>query len=296
MSPINSSKKPQKPKRRRGVVLSFQGQQKLSSARRQAEIQDNYGDRYTLEELSDRTRLSLSTVTKVLDAQIGVDKQTLDAFFAAFGLQLERGDYTQPGTQAEEQNTPDSDNTSAVILKPEKVQKIQNQTDWGEAIDVSIFYGRTEELNTLKQWICQENSRLVAIVGIAGIGKTALTVKLVQQIYTHFEYIIWQSLHHPALIEKLIKTTQALSNYREIQLPISPQEQITHFINYLQHHRCLIILDNFDSLFQSGYTTGTYFQEYLDYRELLQKIAETNHQSCLILTSREAPSEVSGRV
>ena len=107
MSPINSSKKPQKPKRRRGVVLSFQGQQKLSSARRHAEIQDNYGDRYTLEELSDRTRLSLSTVTKVLDAQIGVDKQTLDAFFAGFGLQLERGDYTQPDTQAKEHSNPD---------------------------------------------------------------------------------------------------------------------------------------------------------------------------------------------
>ena len=164
--------------------------------------------------------------------------------------------------------------------------------DWQETMDVSIFYGRTEELNTLKQWICQENCRLVAIVGIAGIGKTALTVKLVKQIYTHFEYIIWQNLHHPVLIEKLIKTTQTLSNHREIQLPISPQEQITYFINYLQHHCCLIILDNFDSLFQSGYTTGTYSQEYLDYRELLQKIAEINHKSCLILTSREEPSEV----
>ncbi|MEW6496932.1 MAG: serine/threonine protein kinase, partial [Cyanobacteriota bacterium] len=108
MSPSNSSKKPQKPKRRRGVVLSPQGQQKLSLARRQAEIQDNYGDRYTLEELSDRTRLSLSTVTKVLDARIGVDKQTLDAFFAAFGLQLERGDYIQPDAQAEEQGTQDN--------------------------------------------------------------------------------------------------------------------------------------------------------------------------------------------
>lgn len=164
--------------------------------------------------------------------------------------------------------------------------------DWQETIDVSIFYGRTDELNALKQWICQENCRLVAIVGIAGIGKTALTVKLVKQIYTHFEYIIWQNLHHPALIEKLIKTTQALSNNREIQLPISYQEQITYFINYLQHHRCLIILDNFDSLFQSGYTAGTYSQDYLNYRELLQKIAETNHNSCLILTSRESPSEV----
>ncbi len=77
--------------RRRGVILSPQGQQKLSLARRQAEIHENFGDRYTLEELTELTRLSLSTVTKVLEAKIGVDKQTLDAFFAAFGLHLEHG-------------------------------------------------------------------------------------------------------------------------------------------------------------------------------------------------------------
>jgi hypothetical protein len=32
----------------------------------------------------------VSTITKVLEARIGVDKQTIDAFFAAFSLQLER--------------------------------------------------------------------------------------------------------------------------------------------------------------------------------------------------------------
>lgn len=180
------------------------------------------------------------------------------------------------------------DNHNIYQLSPNKYLGI----DWQETIDVSIFYGRTEELNTLKQWICQENCRLVAIVGIAGIGKTALTVKLVKQIYTHFEYIIWENLYHPAQIEKLIKTIQALSNHREIPFTLAPQEQITYFIQYLQRHRCLVILDNFDSLFRSGYTTGTYSPEYLDYRELLQKIAETNHKSCLILTSREEPSEV----
>lgn len=164
--------------------------------------------------------------------------------------------------------------------------------DWQETIDVSIFYGRTEELSTLKQWICQENCRLIAIGGIVGIGKTALAVKLVKQIYTHFEYIIWQNLHHSTQIGKLIKTIQALSNHQEIPLTLSPPEQITYFIKYLQQHRCLIILDNFDSLFQSGHTAGIYAPEYLDYRELLQKIAETNHKSCLILTSREEPSEV----
>ncbi|HEY9596884.1 MAG TPA: hypothetical protein V6D33_04380 [Cyanophyceae cyanobacterium] len=52
--------------RRRGAILTPQGYKKLQDARRQSEIQENFGERYTLEELSERTRLSLNTVTKVL--------------------------------------------------------------------------------------------------------------------------------------------------------------------------------------------------------------------------------------
>jgi exonuclease VII small subunit len=42
-----------KKSRRRGVVLSLQGQQKLDTARRQLEQTVNGGDRFTLEELCD---------------------------------------------------------------------------------------------------------------------------------------------------------------------------------------------------------------------------------------------------
>jgi hypothetical protein len=57
-----------------------------------------------------------------------------------------------------------------------------------------IFYDRTSELTTLKQWILHENTRLLAILGIVGIGKTALAAQLVQQIKHEFDFIIWRSL------------------------------------------------------------------------------------------------------
>ncbi|PSB44032.1 hypothetical protein [Chamaesiphon polymorphus] len=63
-----------KKSRRRGVVLSLTGQQKLETARRQIEKAERYGDRLTLDELSERTQLAISTITRVLEAQIGVDK------------------------------------------------------------------------------------------------------------------------------------------------------------------------------------------------------------------------------
>ncbi|MEH2212276.1 hypothetical protein [Nostoc sp.] len=34
--------------------------------------------------------------------------------------------------------------------------------DWGEAIDVSRFYGRTTELETLSQWIVRDRTAIFA--------------------------------------------------------------------------------------------------------------------------------------
>jgi flagellar biosynthesis GTPase FlhF len=53
--------------------------------------------------------------------------------------------------------------------------------DWGEALDVSLFYGRAAELATLEQWLCHDQCRLVMLLGMGGIGKTALSVRLAEQ-------------------------------------------------------------------------------------------------------------------
>jgi signal recognition particle GTPase len=58
--------------------------------------------------------------------------------------------------------------------------------DWGEAIDVSQFYNRQQELETLETWISDNSTRSIGIFGIGGIGKTSLSVKLAQQIQSQF--------------------------------------------------------------------------------------------------------------
>ena len=72
--------------------------------------------------------------------------------------------------------------------------------DWGEAIDVSLFYGRTEELTTLEEWIVTERCRLVAVLGMGGMGKTALAAKVAAQVQHEFEYVIWRSLRNAPLL------------------------------------------------------------------------------------------------
>ena len=94
-------------KRKRGVILTTQGFRKLQAARSEAEVRANAGQRYTLEDLSERTGLSVDTVMKVLACEVGVDRQTLKNFFQAFRLPLKQSDFTHPGTNPGSSNSGD---------------------------------------------------------------------------------------------------------------------------------------------------------------------------------------------
>jgi WD40 repeat protein len=181
------------------------------------------------------------------------------------------------------------------------------KTDWGEALNVSVFYGRAAELHRLDQWIVglarQQRSSLVAILGLGGVGKTALSVKLAQQLAAGeqdaFEYVIWRSLRNAPPLRELVQTLiQFLSDYQEVNLADTVEGQLSQLLPSLQRHRCLIVLDNFDTVLRGetdrelSQPTGRYRVGYEDYGELLQRVGEVAHQSCLVITSREKPPEI----
>jgi hypothetical protein len=161
---------------------------------------------------------------------------------------------------------------------------------WGEAIDVSQFYGRKAELATLSQWIESDRCRVVTILGIGGIGKTALSVKLAEQLQGEFDYVIWRSLRNAPIFEDLLAEIIALlSKQQEIQ--IAPTTHIPRLIHYLQQHRCLLIFDNVESILLSA-KPRQYLAGYEAYGELFRQVCERSHQSCVLLTSREQIEEV----
>ena len=82
-------------KRKRGVILTVQGWNRLQTAKRQSEIQENAGNLYTLEDLRDRTSLSINTLTRVQRREIAVDRHSIESFFSAFKLKLNTSDYTK---------------------------------------------------------------------------------------------------------------------------------------------------------------------------------------------------------
>ncbi|MEH2245164.1 CHAT domain-containing protein [Nostoc sp.] len=178
-------------------------------------------------------------------------------------------------------------------ITPLTRQNYCNHQDWGEAVDISDFSGRTEELTILKQWIVRDRCRLVVLLGMGGIGKTALSVCCAEQIQGDFEYVIWRSLRNsPPITEILADVINFLSNQQETNLSESVDGRISQLIECLRSSRCLLVLDNVEAILRSGKHTGHYHEGYEGYGELIKRLGEVSHQSCLMLTSREKPKEI----
>jgi WD40 repeat protein len=215
-----------------------------------------------------------------------------------------------------------------------QVQPSQPEIDWGEAMDISTFYGRELERSQLERWIVRDRCRLVAILGMGGMGKTTISVELVQQLQAQiqrdlddpmaqpdldrFSCILWRSLlNAPPLSELLPELIRMVTlapgsaasphqtvdlplaerrDRRQLQLEIMPKTvagQLELLLEICQQYRCLIVLDNAESIFQAGAQVGQYRSGYADYGDLFSTLGRTNHQSCLLITSREKPTEIS---
>jgi WD40 repeat protein/DNA-binding SARP family transcriptional activator len=164
---------------------------------------------------------------------------------------------------------------------------------WSEVPDLGKFHGRADELAQLQRWVMQDQCRLVAIAGMGGMGKTALAARLTQRLTDAFDAVIWRSvLNAPPLGDVLRAWLHTLSNQRLAALPSQLDDQLDLLIHHMQQRRCLLVLDNLESIFEVGDAAIAYRPGYADYGQLLQRVGQTQHQSCLIFTSRERPIEL----
>jgi WD40 repeat protein len=163
-------------------------------------------------------------------------------------------------------------------------------TNWGDAIDVSHFYGRETNLQTLRDWILDRRCRVVGIFGWGGIGKTALSVKLARQLESQFEYVIWRSLRQAIAPNDLLNEILPILVGAEVQ-----ESSIDLLMQQLRQKRCLLVFDNVESILQAGDRNGCYLAGYEGYGEIFQRVSDESHQSCLVITSREKPHGVTVR-
>ncbi|MCC3456343.1 MAG: NACHT domain-containing protein [Microcoleus sp. PH2017_29_MFU_D_A] len=271
-----------KARRDRGRILTDKGWKKIWDA-----IYLKFTDRPSLQTISEQTDpglnrnspsfVSTDTVSNILNRRAPADTAKMESLFASFGLRLESDDRT-------------SGDISGNLAPAPTPQTRQNCS---ELPDISGFFGRREELGFLKNWISGDRCRLVAIFGMGGIGKTALCAQLAKQIQNEFEFVIWRSLsNQPSCQDLAAGLIQFICDCQGKKLPENLSDGISVLIEYLQAHRCLIVLDGVETILDTGGFAGKYRSGYEDYERLFRQIGESNHQSCLLLTSSEKSRDI----
>ena len=167
------------------------------------------------------------------------------------------------------------------------------RVDWGDALGVTSFYGREWELDLLAAWVVDERCRVVSVLGQGGIGKSALATKVMHRVAEHFEVVIWRSLRDVPSCEALLDSClQVLAPEALRDRSASLERRQDLLLECLRTRRVLLVYDNLESFLEEGEDSGRMRAGYEGFARVLRRVAETEHQSCLLLTSREKPSDL----
>jgi len=171
--------------------------------------------------------------------------------------------------------------------------KSGRRVDWGNAPDVASFYGREWELDLLAEWLVEERCRVVSVLGQGGIGKSALATKVMHRVAKSFEVVIWRSLRDVPSCEALLDSClQVLAPQGLSDASSSIEKRQDLLLECLRNRRVLLVYDNVESFLEEGEESGRMRADYEGFARVLRRVAETEHQSCWLLTSREKPSEL----
>jgi WD40 repeat protein/transcriptional regulator with XRE-family HTH domain len=191
-----------------------------------------------------------------------------------------------PASQSEEE-------TSGAAQAPASLARGGPRLDWGDAPDVASFYGREWERDLLSEWVVEERCRVVSVLGQGGIGKSALAAKVMHRVAENFEVVIWRSLRDVPTCEALLDSClQVLAPQALSDVSASPERRQDLLLDCLRSRRVLLVYDNLESFLEEGEDSGRMRAGYEGFSRVLRRVAETEYQSCLLLTSREKPGDL----
>lgn len=181
---------------------------------------------------------------------------------------------------------PNDNDKNRYYINSQSESKYHDLTLAPQIID---FYDRENELATVSNWVFKQNTRLIAVLGLWGIGKTTLVKRFIDLNLEQFEVVIWKSLKFPKSLDLWLND---LLNTCQKEPKESTDNKIQELLEVLSNHKCLIVLDDFQNLFAVGQMAGNYQPEYSSYQHFLKLIAEIQHQSHFILISQEKSAEM----
>src|SRR5437899_194755 len=118
-------------------------------------------------------------------------------------------------------------------------------------------------------------------------------LKALRRLAVHFQVVIFRSLRDAPACETLVEECLKVLAPQPLHLaPADLEHRLSLLLQHLREQRVLLVLDNLESLLLEGEVLGHLRSDYEGYARLLRSVAQTAHQSCLLLTSREKAAEL----
>ena len=130
------------------------------------------------------------------------------------------------------------------------------------------------------------------VAGAGDVGKTALIEQLTSEIADEFDVVFWRSLVNAPPPETILQECISFLAMPSAAGFATVNQGIRRLIDALRAQRCLLILDNLESILQPDALAGHYRPGYETYGQLICSIGAHAHQSCLLLISRETSQEL----
>ena len=155
------------------------------------------------------------------------------------------------------------------------------------------FYGRTEELKLLDQLITENRYRIITLVGMGGIGKTALAAQFTKIAKNKFQYVvIWKNLRTTASFEDFLNELLNLLSVNTNKLVATSTDRVEILINYLKDNKYLLIIDDLTEILTESNGCKNYKQGWENFGKFLEDTALQPHESIILITCHEHPENL----